>query len=56
MLEEMAEGPVEWLFSPKNIRQLFREHYKTYKFVKEMNDSGGELEIEQQNRESHELN
>ena len=30
MLEEMAKGPVEWLFSPKNIRQLFRQHYKTF--------------------------
>ena len=30
MLEEMAEGPVAWLFSPKNIRQIFRQHFKTF--------------------------
>lgn len=28
MLEDMADGPVDWLFSPKAIRQLFRQQYK----------------------------
>jgi hypothetical protein len=30
LLEDMAEGPVDWLFSPKAIRQIFRQHYKSF--------------------------
>ena len=30
LLEEMQEGAVVWLFSPKSIRQIFRQHYKNY--------------------------